>query len=230
MSKKLIAFSTLIISLLIGLALLFAFHYKEQLSGGVEKHWIQASAKMGMVILDDKGLLATDISKLFLFQFGQDKRVHRLARGVIEGQLYYCFDFTSSKRKWGSATYPQSATVIAFPLKDVNLPFFWLKYGARRTWYRNISFNDYPAFSDNFIVSGPNEKSIKALFNSHLRRLFIDLTKSKSMRSLSLDNMRMDGGKEWLIVYSADKYLQSHELAPWIKRASHIKKQLLRSI
>ncbi len=228
MSKKFIAF-IFIISLLIGLALLFAFHFKAQLRGGDEKHWIQASAKMGMVILDDRGLLSTDLSKLFLFQFGQDKRINRLARGVLDGQFYYCFDFTSSKRKWGSATYPQTATVIAFPLKDVNLPFFWLKYGARRTWYRNISFNDYPAFSENFIVSGPNEKAIQALFNSHLRRLFIDLTKNKSSRSLSLENMCIDGGKDWLIVYSADKYLKSHELGPWVKRANFIKKQLLSS-
>jgi hypothetical protein len=116
----------------------------------------------------DPGLLGS-LSHFYLFTQGHSKKLFNLMQGTTRDLQVDIFDYRyivgyGKHQK----TYQQS--VICFEAEDMDLPpfnmrpeSFWHKIGAV-FGYKDISFDSHPEFSKRYLLRGPNEDEIRAVF------------------------------------------------------------------
>lgn len=110
------------------------------------------------------------LSRFELFSKGRRRTIVNMLHGKAEGVDLALFDYSyvtgSGKNK---RTYRQ--TVVYIRADDLNAPEFalgpenFLHRIGQFFGMRDINFDEYPTFSANFLLRGPNEEAIRDYFN-----------------------------------------------------------------
>lgn len=116
------------------------------------------------------------IGNLNLFMQGHSRKIFNMIRGSRNSFPLSVFDYkyTVGGGKH-SHTYKQTVALIAL---TTALPKFYLgpEYFISRLGdlfgFKDIDFDNYPAFSDNYLLKGDNEPQIRALFKPEIITFF----------------------------------------------------------
>lgn len=119
----------------------------------------------------DDGTLLGDLARgnFHLFSQGSGKRWYNVLRGQANDLEVTVFDYNYSTGG-GKSRHTWRQTVVGFRLPGPGLPAFALRPEnllhriGRLFGYRDITFEDHPAFSSRYLLRGPDEESIRRLF------------------------------------------------------------------
>jgi hypothetical protein len=143
--------------------------------------------------------LVTRLQSFHLFSQGRSKKLTNVLRGEANGLAVEIFDYryTTGSGK-SSKTWKQ--TVLCFRLDGPGLPAFSLRphtfFHRIAEWFgaQNISFEEHPVFSKNYLLRGPDEAAVRNLFDERA------LTFYEERPGLSTE-----GGDDRLLFYHPDK-------------------------
>jgi hypothetical protein len=157
--------------------------------------WIGSASYLGTKRANEVGLAARDMGLSFirkvdpmllsrlegfhLFSQGHSKTISNLIHGEINGTEVMIFDYRYTVGG-GKSSSTHSQTVICMRSDRLNLPAFSLRpenvlhrigsvFG-----YQDIDFSESPAFSEKYLLRGPNEQAIRAVFNRRVLSFFED--------------------------------------------------------
>lgn len=112
-----------------------------------------------------------------LFKRGRSRRGSNLVSGSRGGIAYKLFDYRFT-RGGGQSSHIVRQTVIFAQLTRADLPQFILapenvfhKIG-QRMGFRDIDFEQYPGFSDSYLLQGEDETAVRELFKPRLLEYF----------------------------------------------------------
>ncbi len=149
----------------------------------------------------DRDVAAAEFTRFPLFRGGRPaltiiglltarrKGIKYLMKGVREGQEVWLFDY-----EYASEDTRDLHTVAAFPLREDVIPKFTL--APEGMWQRivggpDIDFTSHLDFSNRFLLRGPDEEAVRALFQP---RVLDALTKLQG-------RLNVQGGGKWMIVF-----------------------------
>jgi hypothetical protein len=124
----------------------------------------------------DQGMLG-GLQSFHLFSQGHTKRLTNLMRGEAGGLAVEIFDYRYTVGG-GKSSQTFKQTVICFRLDGPDLPAFSLRpeniFHRIGAWfgYQDINFDDYPEFSNRYLLRGPDEKAIRELFTDRVLAFF----------------------------------------------------------
>jgi hypothetical protein len=124
-------------------------------------------------------ILLTRLEGFHLFSQGHSKTISNLIHGEINGTEVMIFDYRYTVGG-GKSPSTHSQTVICLRSDRLNLPAFSLRpenvlhrigsvFG-----YQDIDFSESPAFSEKYLLRGPNEQAIRGVFNRRVLSFFED--------------------------------------------------------
>lgn len=130
----------------------------------------EEAARMGFVAIAETEWGAVKALPHSLFTHGHGRTVDNLIEGSADGMRARLFDYqyTTGSGK-NSSTYSQ--TVAAFLLTQASLPVFRLRPEgffhklAEALGFKDIDFDGFPEFSENYHLSGADEEAVRRLFN-----------------------------------------------------------------
>ncbi|MEQ8786580.1 MAG: hypothetical protein RIC55_09790 [Pirellulaceae bacterium] len=162
------------IVLLIVVAILGNMQYEKQRREGIQK----VADELGLPFFPngDPTLIA-QLGMFNLFSQGRSRKIFNMLHGDTEeiGLGIFDYQFTTGSGK-NSNTWKQ--TVVYFNSPNLNLPQFAMRPQSffhkigKMFGYQDIDFDTHPVFSQNFILQGANEASVRALFTPELLTFF----------------------------------------------------------
>jgi hypothetical protein len=124
-----------------------------------------------------------------LFAQGRLQRINQVTYGEAEGVQATVFNYTFT-RKWQSGQgSTRSQTVVLFQSDQLNLPAFFLRPSSFRhklgtTFSTSISFPTHVAFSDQYLLSGNDDASLRKRFNDSALSFLAGAWKAVAVSSL----------------------------------------------
>ncbi|MCI0354976.1 MAG: hypothetical protein L0099_08065 [Acidobacteria bacterium] len=204
------------VAVLVGIVIV-ASHFLEQRR---VKALEQAALEIGFTFEREADLQALgEARSVHLLGLGHSQQLRNLMRGHAGGGQALLFDFEYTQ---GAGKYRQTyiQTVAAFRLKRGVLPGFQLgpesvlhKVGAL-FGYQDIDFDSHPQFSSRFLVRGPDENAIRAVFDPGVLGFFEGLEKGQ--------RWWVEGQGEWLIAYRWAEETKPARLRQFLEEASAI--------
>src|SRR5258708_22720374 len=141
-----------------------------------------------------------DSLKTALFTKGRSRTFRNIMTGSSSGLPVSVFDY-SYVVGHGRSQRTCAQTVAAFSGPGLRMPEFAMepkglmgKIGEAFT-HKNINFDDHPEFSRNYQLRGPDQGSIRGLFNPALLAFLENLDRRK--------NWSTEGSADTLIIYHA---------------------------
>ncbi len=123
--------------------------------------------------------------ELHLFSRGDSKKFYNLMRGETPDLSLVIFDYRYSTGSGKNrSTYNKS--VLCFLLRDQELPRFQLRrehfFDKIGNWlgFSDINFDDYPEFSDRYMLKGSDEWAIRELFTREVLEHFESIDKKSA--------------------------------------------------
>ena len=156
------------------------------------------------------------LPKLTIFKKGHSKKLTNLIKGNKNSIAWSIFDykFTVGHGK-NSRTYKQT---VALASLHTSLPNFYLgrenifhKIGSK-FGYQDIDFDNFPEFSDKYLLRGENETAVKNLFTSNILRFFQE----------NMTNIYVEAEKNYLIYYRLSRRIKPLELDQFIEEATKV--------
>ncbi len=180
----------------------------------------QAALEIGFTFEREADLQALgEAHRVHLLGLGHSQQLRNLMCGHAAGgqALLFDFEYTQGAGKY-RGTYIQ--TVAAFRLKRGLLPGFQMgpenvlhKLGAL-FGYQDIDFDSHPQFSSRFLVRGPDENAIRAVFDPGVLGFFEGLEMGQ--------RWWVEGQGEWLIAYRWAEKAKPARLRQFLEEASAI--------
>lgn len=165
---------------------------------------------------DGRLLLSERFTRFELFQTGRRKRINNVIQGHYDNIEVLLFDyryFKGSHRHF--RVYRQ--TVGAFKIVGGELPEFSLrpekvfhKLGTV-AGYQDLDFAHHPRFSKSYLLRGPDEDIIRALFSPEVLEFLANHP-----------GWCVEGGGQWLTVYRRDRRANADKLGDFVKDSFEI--------
>jgi hypothetical protein len=172
---------------------------------------------------DDWGLVKK-LGDFKLFRTGGSKRITNIVKNkdaVLESAIYlFDYKYTVSTGK-SSSTYKQ--TVFFVDSKQLGLPQFSMKPENFLHWigdllgFKDIDFEDYPEFSNNYFLKGEDEEYIRHALPHQFLRFFSDNKE---------EAWYLEGINYFLIFYQADHLVGPRELKSFYEKGLRIYQML----
>lgn len=207
---------------LMALFLYGAFRLSRHMLQAREDKMLDAALQLGFSFgASGEALEALPIVRLPLFQGHSRRTFSNVLRGKVGGREVVLFDYHGSNVHARGSTLH---TLACFQLPDVALPEFSLQVGSPLhsfglrafTGYRDINFEDKKAFSQTYMLFGPDEASVRELFGRGPADFF-----NQNFY------WRAEGGGDWLVLgYSKREvgggYLDPAELPEFLQKVGQI--------
>lgn len=168
---------------------------------------------------DDWGLVKK-LGDFKLFRTGGRKRITHIIKNrdtMLESAVHlFDYQYTVSTGK-SSRTYKQ--TVFFVDSKQLGLPQFSMKPENFLHWigdllgFKDIDFEEYPAFSNNYYLKGEDEALIRHALPDHFLRFFSD-NKEKAWY--------LEGINYYLIFYRFDHLVGPRELKNFYEKGMRL--------
>jgi len=153
-----------------------------------------------------------------LFRKGRRKRIRNIlqSRSALLDMDVHIFDYHYI-RGGGNSVRRFEQTVFFVQSKQLGLPEFWMKpesildkVGAL-LGIEDIDFENYPEFSNRYLLKGPDEDFIRSTMNHQVLKFF-------SVEK----NWCLEGVNYYLIFYRPNKLLAPQQIVSFYKKGMHI--------
>ncbi len=181
------------IVILIGVILSFLIsavsnHYAHLREKKRTRELSQVAADLGFDFFPEGNpAFAESLSDFHLFSHGHSKRLWNLLYAKSRNLTMACFDYKYTAHRpiplKGFHTYTRYQSVkyqsvLYFRFEGTELPCFFLQ--PQNIWdkigsyfgYQDINFDDYPVFSDYYLLRGTDEKLIRRLFTNEVIQFY----------------------------------------------------------
>jgi hypothetical protein len=161
-----IAVFVMIVVLVIAFALYMESERRKQLQSAADQIHFAFSPDADPALLQTLGLF-------HLFSLGYGGRIRNVMRGSVGDVAVTLFDYTY-RTGGGKHNHTHSQTVALFESQRLQLPLFFVRPEhlfhkiAGSFGYQDIDFEANPAFSDTYLLQGPDEERIRALFDEQV--------------------------------------------------------------
>ena len=154
-----------------GLAFMIFGYYQEK----QRTEQMQAAAeRMGFSFVpEDEQGLRSRLGHFHLFSQGRSQKIRNVMRNEIDDISVMLFDY-EYRTGSGKHSHTHRRTVVLFEAEQLRLPFFTLRPEglfhrlAGSLGYQDIDFEAHPAFSDSYLLRGPDEAGIRELFREEV--------------------------------------------------------------
>ncbi len=145
---------------------------------------------------------AIGLPMISLFSSGRSRYTNNILSGAFEGSNVHIFDYRYTTGSGKNST-TRHQTVVAVETGGVPLPAFTLapenffhKIG-QAFGYQDIDFDDFPEFSNKYLLRGANDQAIRTLFEARVIDAY--------MTNLACNVEVREG---WLFVYKTGRRLK----------------------
>jgi hypothetical protein len=171
-----------------------------------------AARRLGLQFqADAPGLAAEDYRNLHIFTQGRERTYRNILTGKPEGTAGVAICDFHYKTGDGRSSWACRQTVALLTYPKGDLPRFELrpetvldKIGSV-FGYHNIDFTESPEFSRRYMLRGPDETAVRALFGLNLRRYFE-----------SHPGWCVDGRGPWLAAYRHGRLTRPEAVAAFL--------------
>ena len=157
--------------------------------------------------------LAIGLPKIELFNRGHSRHTSNILTGAFEGSQVRIFDYRYTTGS-GKNSHTHHQTIVAVDTGGVPLPSFTLapenffhKIG-QVFGYLDIDFDDFPEFSNRYLLRSDNEAAIRGLFDARIIDAY--------MNGLACNIEVRDG---WLFVFKASRRMKPEQYQARIESA-----------
>jgi len=149
--------------------------------------------------------LVQELGGFHLFSRGRHRKTRNLLRGRTREGPVSIFDYSYVTGS-GKSQHTERQTVACFEL-DVSLPRFslaperaWHKIGA---WlgHEDIDFDDYPFFSEQYLLKGDDEEAVRMLFSGDVLEYFE-----------ANQGLCVEGGGRWMLFCQGSRRVKPEEV------------------
>lgn len=140
--------------------------------------WQQAARKMKFQFLEADN--AEDRFGLFkIFNLGRNRTSYNVLVGKNDSDEVRMFDY-SYRTGSGKNSHTYTQTLCIIKSSDLSLPHFFIRrenaifdFLGKLFGGQDINFDEDPTFSKTFVLQGESETAVRQLFDSRIRRLFL---------------------------------------------------------
>lgn len=140
--------------------------------------WQLAAQKMKFQFLEADNS-EDRFSRFKIFTLGRNRRSYNVLVGKTDSDEVRMLDY-SYRTGSGKNSHTHTQTLCIIKSKDLSLPHFFIRrensffdFLGKLFGGQDINFNEDPTFSKTFVLQGESEQAVRELFDSHIRKLFM---------------------------------------------------------